>query len=218
MSLQLWHDVLDLLGEPGMIHFIKFATDDGLAVQRSIDGENPVQMVDLMLQQFGSGLLNVRPFAASTIVVHIPHGNGSMPSQPYHDPGEAHAVVPHRECLRTPPCDNRISDDERSIQMKSDEAQRHADLRRGNRTSESMPRSRFFKRTLKTMLVGNVCGVRKAGHGFRDAAKTRIAQQQNVRIGHHDPPFIKRESWASARWRTETAIFDPVSISSTLCP
>jgi hypothetical protein len=42
--------VIDLLGKPRDIPFINFAANHRLAVQRSIDGKNAVQMVDLMLQ------------------------------------------------------------------------------------------------------------------------------------------------------------------------
>src|SRR5262249_50910618 len=151
-------------------------------------------------------------------LVHILHGNRSMASQPHHDPRKAHTVVPHRKCFLTFPGDNRIGDDERAIQMKSNKPKRDAYLRAGNGTSESMTCSEFFKCGLKAMLVGNVCGIRDVGHRFGYATKTRITQKQNVGSGHQTPPRAKREWWPIARWSTEGAMFDPVSTSSTVRP
>jgi len=64
--------------------------------------------------------------------------------------------------------------------MKSDEPEGDADLRSGNRSSESMTGSEFFKRDLKTMFVGNVKGIGNAADRFGYAAKTRITQKQNI--------------------------------------
>src|SRR5262249_18608692 len=141
-----------------------------------------------------------------------------MPSQPHHEPREAHAVVPHRECLLTFPGDKRIDDNECAIKMKSDKPERHADLRGGNRASESMTCSEFFKCGLKTMLVGNIVGLSNAGYRFGYAPKTRITEQENVESGHHTPPSAKRESWSIAHRSTEGAMFEPVSTSNTVCP
>src|SRR5215471_15683568 len=175
-------------------------------------------MVDLMLQQFGGGLFELAPFTCPAILVYIMQGNGSMTSEAHHDPGEAHTVVPHRECLRTFPGDNRIGDDECPIQMKSDKPERDADLRGGYRASESMTCSEFFMCGLKTMFADNVGGIRNAGYRLRYAPKTRITQQQNVGCGHHTPPGAKSESWPIARCSTEGAMFDPVSTTNTVCP
>jgi hypothetical protein len=154
---------------------------DRAAPVRTVDGEHTVEVVHLVLKQFGdrTGQARTRPQAA--LLVRVPDRNRIVAPYAHHQRGETHAVVVHRELAAALPQDLGVHHDERApAEVDGDEPPRNADLGRRDCPAEAVLAAERNERALQVRRLVAERSRTDILDRPRTLAKDRVADLANV--------------------------------------
>ena len=160
-----------------------FTQTEWVEPDRSIDREHAVEMVDLMLQQFGYITLGVHGVRLALEVV-VPHLDSVCALHPDHEIREGEAVVPNVEVLVPHIDDLRVYKAPGLVHFDIDEPDGSADLRRSDASPLSEPRLPVAQRLFE--IIGDYAYPGRAwvAHGRTLHPKGWITQQADTVYGH----------------------------------
>src|ERR1700691_2206521 len=159
-----------------------FAGAEAVPVDGSVDRQNSVQMVDLMLHKLGKRARRFHP-PRSAPAVFVTHAHRLAALQIHEQAGEGEAIVPQPEFGLAPILILWIADSVcYSFEFDVDQPQRMADLDRTDAATEAVRAAEFVERGAQVLEDRDGLG------GFadrrRNGAQQRIAKLENA-AGRH---------------------------------
>ena len=169
---------------------------------RSVYREHPVQMVDLMLQQFRTVALKLGFMRLPPQVV-VAHADPVRPEHAHQQVGIGEAVIPHGEVLVTNVDDLGIHEHPGLVHLDVNEAERCPDLRGRNATAASMTRLPVVQGVSQVVHHDpNRRGLR-VGNQLAALAQDRIAEKANSTDSHAAKvgPAVRTVNYPRAAFR-----------------
>jgi len=154
---------------------------------RPIDGEDAVEMIDLVLQELRPVALQV-DFLPGALEVLVLDPDPIGPAHADEQVGEGEAVVPHLEVLVADIHDLRVDHRPGLVHLQIDHPDRSTDLRRRDRPSGAEPGLPVPQGLTHVVHDDPNGGGTRPGNGFTLGPEDGITQEANAVDGHRDQP------------------------------
>ena len=152
-------------------------------VDGPVDSKNSVEVIDLVLEQFGKPACRLQRFFRPLFIPEF-HDNRSIPADVDQDVGKRETIVPEPECMTTSLGDSRIHQRPMVLKIDVDDLLPYADLRSCDAPAKSFATSEIKKRIAEICDGRNRVRSRKMLYRSAAFAESWIAEKKNFLNGH----------------------------------